>query len=605
MLPVKRVTQSLLLLLATVPVSGNAEPFGNDQWQPQFELEGMAFSNGRQLAVPKMMVPLVQARDSMLFTDIRIRLDNEDSQEVNAGLGYRQIYDEWVVGGYLFLDYLNSPFDNEFMQATLGAEVMTETWELRSNLYLPESTEKRTGTGQLVVGGTTVGMRGGFERALPGVDGEVGYRLPVSFADDLRIYGGGYYYDASDYRTVAGPRTRVELTLGEEEIPALQGGSELTLGAGMQHDSMRDSQYFGLVSLRIPFGDAHNSGRDTPPLHRRMMQFIERDLDVVSTNSGPLEPVSIEGRSRSVTAVNANDDIATVVANADEYALILVDGSAGAISTTEQIVLREGQILAGGSGRLNIRGTKSNTSISGIIPGSMPVINGNGITAGSSEFGYYPVIETKTKSKVTGLEVVGNSGQFGVYVPKTITDVSLTDLTLEGYYGILVNSNNVTISDVLIQSANLDTGILLRSFSDNVTISNSTINNPRVGILSLALQNGKSVAISDTVVNSPDKFGADLQFSAASSAVFNGFVVNNAGEIGIRTVFPADLNLTINDSTFNGAGISGLSIDGGTVTLSGSNNQIFGNVPTPCRNHIFATVTGSLSFSDGTSTNCP
>jgi hypothetical protein len=250
MQPLKRLF-ACGILLTSAPLA-HAE----DKFRPQFELETTAMGhNGRFAAIPKYMVPLTQSSDSMLYTDIRTRLDNRDSQEINIALGYRQmVSSNWIFGGYASFDYMNSSFDNSFVQATLGAEALSHNWEFRSNIYLPESSEKRTGTGTLVLSGTTFGLQGGFERALPGVDGEVSYRIPIPTVDDLRIYSGGYYYDAEDYATVAGPRFRAEWTLDASELELLDDGKELTFGGGWQHDSVRGDQAFALLELRIPFG---------------------------------------------------------------------------------------------------------------------------------------------------------------------------------------------------------------------------------------------------------------------------------------------------------------------------------------------------------------
>ena len=55
------------------------------------------------------------------------------------------------------------------------------------------------------------------EKALPGVDGEVGYLLPIpweayrSVFDETRVYAGGYhFFGEANYESVTGPRGRVE-----------------------------------------------------------------------------------------------------------------------------------------------------------------------------------------------------------------------------------------------------------------------------------------------------------------------------------------------------------------------------------------------------------
>ena len=74
-----------------------------DKWDGYFELEGR-FSNERSIGEGGIFVPLLQSDDSLLFTDIRGKFDNQDSSEFNLGLGYRQIIDQnWILGGIRFL----------------------------------------------------------------------------------------------------------------------------------------------------------------------------------------------------------------------------------------------------------------------------------------------------------------------------------------------------------------------------------------------------------------------------------------------------------------------------------------------------------------------
>jgi hypothetical protein len=62
------------------------------KWAPQLQIEGDVGigHNDRDIGLPQLMAPLWQNNDSMLFTDLRFRFDNEQSQEYNIGLGYRK-----------------------------------------------------------------------------------------------------------------------------------------------------------------------------------------------------------------------------------------------------------------------------------------------------------------------------------------------------------------------------------------------------------------------------------------------------------------------------------------------------------------------------------
>lgn len=114
---------------------------------------------------------------------------------------------------------------------TLGAETLGEVFDLRANAYLPVETAERLAamgsfsstSSQAVLTGGTLAIQTGTltttgvaaEKALAGVDAEVGVPLPVfgrGSGFDVRAYFGGYYFDASGVKKVAGPRARLELT---------------------------------------------------------------------------------------------------------------------------------------------------------------------------------------------------------------------------------------------------------------------------------------------------------------------------------------------------------------------------------------------------------
>ena len=575
------------------------------KWSPQFEVEGMAISNGRYVAIPKMMVPLMQTDNSMLFTDIRTRWDNRDSQEVNIGLGYREVInDEWILGGYAFFDYLDSQFDNQFMQATLGVEALSEAWDVRSNVYIPEADEKPTGGGQLVFTDTTIGLRGSLERALPGFDGEVGYRLPIDGIDDLRIYGGGYYYYADEYDMIAGPRGRVEWTVTEADLAWLSDGKEITFGAGFQYDDIRKEQSFALLELRIPFGSSGKQSRNRSPLDKRMMRFIERDLDVVSSDEGKVEPVIVNGQTRSeIVRVDATDDIVQSVANAAETALILVDGSLGNIEANNRIEMRQGQMMAGGGTPLVATGARSGITFATTAPGTRPTIVGSAIGS---------LITVRGNSVLTNITTQANSGinAFGDNI--VISDI---DVTMEQSTGISVSGSNIIVKDSTVTDTGTGTCCWAVWADDgDVTMSNLTINNAVNDALRVDSTRG-SVHVSNVTINNPQREGVSVDSSFDTQVnTFTDITINNAGRHGVE-VAQAELDhLAFNNVVVNGAANHAFSfLDGRIDSLTGTGNQANGTIGGSACNRSrtlvdgvpFGTsfINGSFSFTDNST--CP
>jgi hypothetical protein len=267
----------------------------DDKWTPQVELEGKTGTSGRDIGVTKMMTPLWQDDDSLLFNDIRYKFDNRDSQEYNLGLGYREkINSDLIIGSYGFFDRMRSDSEHMYSQGTFGIEALTENNDFRANVYIPESTENGApGAAKLIISGVnSISVQGGFERALPGADFEIGQKIGLGLGD-LRVYGGGYSFSASGYESVTGPRGRMELKLSEADIPDMPFGATVTVGAEIQLDDVRGTESFGLLKLTIPLWESEKKS-SLSPIDRRMTTFVNRDVDIVRGNGGT-EAAQING----------------------------------------------------------------------------------------------------------------------------------------------------------------------------------------------------------------------------------------------------------------------------------------------------------------------
>ncbi len=94
----------------------------------------------RSLGDLQLVVPLWQDTETLIFADLRGRIDDSQSKEGNWGLGWRQIQDNtWIIGAYAFYDLRKTENDNNFSQATVGLEALSVEWEARVNGYIPET----------------------------------------------------------------------------------------------------------------------------------------------------------------------------------------------------------------------------------------------------------------------------------------------------------------------------------------------------------------------------------------------------------------------------------------------------------------------------------
>lgn len=409
-----------------------------EKWQAYTEAEGRF--GKRKLGETAAVIPLAQSDDTLLFADLRFRFDNQSSREGNFGIGLRkQFNDKWIGGVYGFYDIRRTQYDNFFHQATLGAEALTEHHEARLNFYLPEGgTQEAAPVAQ--INGGQIQIQNFRERALPGFDAELGMGHDFDNGWSLWGYGGGYYFDASGFEQVTGPRGRLELT--KTGLPHIGEEAKLTFGIEAQTDKLRGGQSFALARLRIPLSSFTNNGdaqpRSLSALDRRMTTRIHRDVDVVTgTAAGLLENATVSNPQgtrnyTTVSVVDANTaDVPAAVTAAGVDSFVIVDGSAGAINLAAgaDILMPQGQILAGGGSVLTATGSVTGRNTVFVVPGTRPTLN-----ASNSFSVLRTIFQTDTTAIGLNLNLTNN----------TLGD--LTGVSLVAMRSALVN-NTITVTN--------------------------------------------------------------------------------------------------------------------------------------------------------------
>lgn len=361
-------------LMAAVPAATPAESL--PKWGPFIDLQG-AMGTQRNIGETDLFVPLLQDNTSMLFADIRGRFDDRSSQEGNFGLGVRHMLSSgWNLGAYGYYDRLKSALNNDFGQATFGAEALSLDWDARANFYQPvgpsvanlgstsSSTASLSGTSVEV---TTTGTHS-QEVAMQGFDGEIGWRVPLFAAGDttqLRIYAGGYDFHASGVRSIAGPRGRIDLTV--HEVPHLWSGSRLEVETEVQHDGPRGTQAFAMLSLRIPlqiFASAAPSSLS--PMEQRMEDPIVRDVDVVSETRTEATPTIAE------TATQTSSGTSFTVINSTSTSGAALPGAVAGLANNSTVLL---------AGTFNVSATVDLSGNKSLMAGSITVRTPSGHTA--------------------------------------------------------------------------------------------------------------------------------------------------------------------------------------------------------------------------------
>ena len=517
---------------------GSASADNDDKWTGHFEIFGKPGTD-RSLIKGDLFLPLYQNEEFLLFGNLRANFDDQSNKEGNAGVGARRLFDEWIFGGWVFLDWKESKNSNSFKQASVGGEFLSNDWDFRANGYFAESKREDVDDISVVeINGNQIQARLGEERALPGADFEVGRKLPIF--DDSRIFLGAFHYDANDFENISGPRARLEMRFHELPlISTLSKDSRLTLGTEYTDDSVRGSQWFGLIQLRIPFGTGSKSKRSyLTPLERRMVETVVRDDDVITNETLSDDTVPVVNPKTgdvitNVESINASTaNVSNTIANAGENSLIIADGSQGVITVgASTINTLSGQIIAGGGAPVSLQAMKPNGSLLDLSytpPGQRPSIsrvgNGDLVYVNNDDGVILNAIDVSGGRPLR----INNSANVCVFN----TNISNSAGNRQGIY--LQNNSNVRFENVMVSNTGRE-GILMQSNSsavfNNLAISNTgregfEVNNSVAQIQyatisdanfeSIRAFNGSNLVIDNLLVTRSNREGIELNNSSLS-----------------------------------------------------------------------------------------
>lgn len=584
----KRATTTGLLtasILLFTCASADAVPDGSagapslKKWEPYVELEAKPGSQ-RNLGTLDLFMPLAQDNANLLFWLFRGVVVDDSSEEGNFGLAFRHLVDKggalpFILGAYGFYDVQNSASNHVFNQLTFGAELLSTNFELRANRYwsrdqttlLFQGVTSQT-LGPVELDGINVvqdlsqtSMTLG-EFTLPGYDIEAGMRLPVGWEHSIWLYGAYYDFERNGVE-VSGPRGRVELpfdqVLGYESV-------DLTLGAEVAKDDVRDVSGYGYARLRIRFGgDDFAPYRDLTPIERRMTARIRRDDDIVT--------------APSETVVHTNEEVPVTDAPTGQSLQVFHvadtaggDGACTSAGNACTVATAQGNANYG-AGDILVPVSAAGTIVSDIALSS-------------------------ARQQVAGGRATGTANV-------TLSNVQHSTLALTGLgaratvQGQVTLFQDTTVKGFDIQNA-LGTGILADSFMGSATRVSDLNITGGTGTRFTASTSGRTtfasdVAITNTTATSFEVLGgaADIDFAGtitqnnAASAVAIGNMTGGgaafSGAIVANTSTAAAIDLTNNTARLQFAG--GLDIDttsgagfsaqgGGTVSVTGATNTI-------------------------------
>jgi hypothetical protein len=451
------------------------------KWNPYVDVEAKAGSK-RNIGEADLFMPLSQDARTLVFGNLRLRLDNQTSYEGNLGIGMRRMLESgWNLGAYGYWDHRRSTTGNFFDQATLGVEALGRDWDFRANGYLPMGTKVRdlSPSSSAAVSGASVQITTTTreERALPGFDAELGWRAPIFDSEasrQLRLYVGGYRFSNAGLR-VEGPRLRAELAI--DELSWLGRGTRLFLNAESQHDNVRGGQSYLGIRLRIPLEREAAPSRSLMAQERRMTAPVVRDVDIVSHSrvSSTLVETATATSGQAITVLDSGTTataaaLNTALATAGATTVIL----SGTFNTNAQVNMAAGQTLIGG-GSLAVRSASGRTATLS-LPGATIAATGNSTVV---------ALAMANNAALIGMTVTNgySAGSSNAVSVQSLTGVTIRNSTLtangtNGAYTLDANAavNAVIVGNTITANPSAAAAIGIRAAAaNNITIADNTI----------------------------------------------------------------------------------------------------------------------------------
>lgn len=278
--------------------------------------------NKRSIAELDAMVPVFESDSTLGLIDVKAKLDNHKSKEINIGAAIRHNFNDSVIFGlYTYFNHRKTGNNFSISGATIGAEALTRYLDARANFYISQDKKKKiayNNKNQIEMKGKSIyTVLGGhtYEQGFSGYDLELG--LPIfSFSEEMdkkigtKIFAAHYQFSAKGAPKIKGTRFRIEQPLGSFDI----GNNELRLGlnAETQKDNVRGRQTSVGLSAKLLF----NSSKENHSFRSRMMDTIIRDVDIVTASEKAADTVGSLVDSKTGKRI---DQVVYVVNNDESY----------------------------------------------------------------------------------------------------------------------------------------------------------------------------------------------------------------------------------------------------------------------------------------------
>lgn len=574
--------------------------------QPILELDGnLAYGQGSG-GIGIFMPFLLDSGDGVFF-DASSSFVEGSARQASFGLGYRHRYgNDWLLGAYGYLDVFNSDLGNSFHQLSFGAEAIGNSFEARTNVYLPLTEARQIESlSQAFISGNELKFRAGREVARGGADVEAGIRVhifPEDMKAQMKVFGGSYWYEGDGIDDTLGVKARAELTFAG--LPGVSG-STLALGASASYDN-EDRTEFGLTArLRVPLGGNSNGKAAFDPMFQRVdrADFVRihagatgavEAAEFISNGKAVGKVVAISAATGNAAAING------ALAAAGNDALVLASGD---IALTQSLLLGAGQHVLGGGGSIAVRGASSRlatafrnegqaTTLRGLNPAANVVTMASGseianlaisgglagiASAGTSDLAIRNVEISKTGGDGIRLDNVAGALIDNAYIHdlyicdnNTTCEFAVGRPNLAPFAAIsALGTNGLTVRDTVIDSVTY--GIFAGSRIDQsnwpevithaangITIDNVTISKSRrEGILLVAANDVEMNKV--TIDNSEQGLDMDLVVLQGTSDVAITDMTLKGGVNGLMLVTSSTLP---EEAVTTNVHVDGLNIDG-------------------------------------------
>lgn len=490
----------------TKPTPKQVASNSNYKYLPRLDIN-YKHGNKRRMGRTEGLIPVWQSDDKLLFTDVRGWIDDNNSKEGNIGIGYRQIVnDNFILGTYGFFDHKITDSGNGFSQNTFGAELLTEDFDLRGNIYLPKDKKKETASSKqnhLLQGSNIIVGNKSYEVTHKGFDVEVGAKIPQ--IDDLKLFYSYYHFNSSDSSVmdndINGHKLRGEYGLFKKEI------HNLFLEGEYSNDNFRGGNSF--IGLRYSV-DFSSNNKNLTALEKRMTSPVYRDNDVVIERlDGILTKLQNSiGQDLKIiyvdnTATSGGDgsfekpfnNLSDAQNNSAPYDLIYVYYGSGNIYNGN-IVLKDNQKLIGQGVDLTLKTILGDSADNHILIGKVDYSKINS----SSDY----TITTANDNLISGLEIDSSINQ-GIK-SENKSNLNIIDNKINSK--ILISSNNNSVNNIRRNIINsIDITSSFNSIQTN-NISDNYIDNAQI----------TSVNSSDQTNYLTNNTGNSITFSANNNS---------------------------------------------------------------------------------------